>query len=346
MSGSRTEQPTPRRMREARRRGQAPISRELTGAASLAAGLAVVTASSASVAGALAHGMSSALREAVAGANEPWPALVRALALLARTAFPVAGAAAAAALAAGLIQTRGLFSLEAVRMRFERLHPGKGLARLVSGERLLAIVLDLGRMVSAFLVGWRLLLAASPSIAAAPRLEPRVLARLLPALAAKMALPLAGLLVMFGALDFALARSRHRKGLMMTREEVARERRDDEGDPRLKQERRRLHRALEAVVPVRRATCLVVNPTHVAVALHHAKGTEDAPLVVAKGMGEAAARLRAEARRAGVPVFHDVALARALFRLAEVGDEIPEELYEAAAAVLVHVHGLSAGCRS
>ena len=129
---------------------------------------------------------------------------------------------------------------------------------------------------------------------------------------------------------------------MMTREEVARERRDDEGDPRLKLERRGLHRALAAAAPLRRATCLVVNPTHVAVALHHARGAEDAPLVVAKGIGEAAARLRGEARRAGVPIVHDVTLARALFRLAEVGDEIPEELYEAAAAILVHVHGLAA----
>jgi type III secretion protein U len=161
-------------------------------------------------------------------------------------------------------------------------------------------------------------------------------------LALRVALSLAALLSAFGGLDLALARRRHRKGLMMTREEVVRERREDEGDPRLKAERRRLHRALATAVPVHRATCLVVNPTHIAVALHHAKLDENAPVVVAKGVGEAAARLRGEARRAGVPVIHDVALARALFRLAEVGDEIPEELYEAAAAVLVHVHALAA----
>lgn len=124
----------------------------------------------------------------------------------------------------------------------------------------------------------------------------------------------------------------------MSREEVARERRDDDGEPRMKLERRRLHRALAAAVPLRRATCLVVNPTHVAVALHHRDGADDAPTVIAKAMGEAAARLRAEARRTGVPVVEDVGLARALFRLAEIGDEIPEELYDAAAAILVHLH--------
>ena len=95
-----------------------------------------------------------------------------------------------------------------------------------------------------------------------------------------------------------------------------------------------------AAAPLRRATCLVVNPTHVAVALQHAPASDDAPVVLAKALGDAAAVLRREARRLGVPVVRDVALARALFRLAEVGEEIPEELYQAAAAVLVHVHQL------
>jgi type III secretion protein U len=121
---------------------------------------------------------------------------------------------------------------------------------------------------------------------------------------------------------------------------VVRERRDEEGDPRHRAERRRLQRALAGAGPVRRAACVVVNPTHVAVALEHARGSDEAPVVLAKGLGEAAARLRAEARRAGVPIVRDVALARALYRLAEVGDAIPEELYDAAAAVLVHVHAL------
>ncbi len=341
MSGSRTEQPTPRRLRETRRRGQIPVSRELTAAASLLAGMAGVAVTAGPLTRALAHDMSAALAEAVGPGSEPWPALTRALALLARAVLPICAAAALGALVVGTVQTRGLFSLAAVRFRLERLHLGNGLARLVSAERLLATALEIAKAATALLVACWLIASVAPEIAAAPRLDARAILRLLPALAARMAVPLGGLLAGFGVLELSLARRRHRKGLMMTREEVARERRDDEGDPRLKLERRRLHRALAAAVPVRHATCVVVNPTHIAVALHHAKGAEDAPVVVAKGTGEAAARLRGEARRAGVPVVHDVALARALFRLAEVGDEVPEELYEAAAAVLVHVHGLS-----
>ncbi|OFX22377.1 MAG: type III secretion protein [Anaeromyxobacter sp. RBG_16_69_14] len=342
MSGNRTEQPTPRRVREARRRGEIAVSRELSGAASLLAGLAALAATAPSTGRTLAAGVRAGLAEAVGPGAEPWPALVHALALLALAALPACGAAALGAAVAGSLQARGLFSLDAVRFRLDRLHLGKGLARLASAERLVATALGLLKAAAVLLVAWNVVADAAPAVAAAPRLDPPAVLRLTSALALRVALSLAALLSAFGGLDLALARRRHRKGLMMTREEVVRERREDEGDPRLKAERRRLHRALATAVPVHRATCLVVNPTHIAVALHHAKHDENAPVVVAKGVGEAAARLRGEARRAGVPVVHDVALARALFRLAEVGDEIPEELYEAAAAVLVHVHALAA----
>ncbi len=154
-----------------------------------------------------------------------------------------------------------------------------------------------------------------------------------------LALRLAAAFLVFGALDFALARRRHRRALRMTRDEVRREQKEDEGDPLHRAERRRRHRALLEAGPVGRATVVVVNPTHVAVALRHDRAREEAPRVVAKGTGLAAARIRSAARRSAVPIVRDVALARALHRLADVGDEIPEELYEAAAAVLAHLYG-------
>jgi type III secretion protein U len=125
----------------------------------------------------------------------------------------------------------------------------------------------------------------------------------------------------------------------MSRDEVRRELREDEGDPAHRAERRRAHRAILDAGPVARATVVVVNPTRIAVALRHDRGGGEAPRVVAKGTGRAAARIRSAARRAGVPVVRDVPLARALHRLADLGDEIPAELYDAAAAILVHLHG-------
>jgi type III secretion protein U len=151
------------------------------------------------------------------------------------------------------------------------------------------------------------------------------------------------LLLAFGALDLLLVRRRFRGLLMMTPDEVERERREEEGDPRHKAERRRQHRALASAGPVSRAAVVVVNPTRLAVALGHRPEADEAPVVLAKGTGDDAARIRALARRAGVPIVRDVALARALYQLAEVGEEIPAELYQAAAVVLARVYGLAEG---
>lgn len=345
MSAGRTEAPTPRRLREARRRGEIACSRELTSAAALVGGVVACAIGGPAMARALAAGLRSSLAAASTAADQPelgrvaWPALAAAATLLARTALLPCSAAALAAAAAGALQARGLFAPGAVAFRLDRLAPGKGLARLLSGERWGGAALALPRAALTLGVGWLVTRRDLPALVQAPRLEPAALLRLLAPGAVRLALPLGLLLVAAGALDLAWAARRHRRALMMTRGERLREQRDEQGDPRLGAERRRLHRALAEVEPLRRATCLVVNPTHLAVALRHARGSEDPPVVLAKAAGPSAARLRREARLAGVPVVRDVALARALFRLAEVGDAIPVELYDAAAAVLVHVHG-------
>jgi type III secretion protein U len=261
--------------------------------------------------------------------------------VLAACAAPVLLAATAGAVAAGLLQTRGLFAAGALAPRAERLDPAKNLANLFSAAQVTTVLVGLSKALAALAVGATALPGAARALAELPRLPAEALLPVLPRLLAPLLLRLLPLLAMFAAADLLLARARHRRALRMTRAEVEREHREDEGDPRHKAERRRQHRALLEIVPVARATCIVVNPTHVAVALFHDPGGEAAPLVVAKGAGAEASAIRSAARRAGVPIVRDVALARALWRLAGLGEEIPEELYEAAAAVLVHVHGLA-----
>ena len=337
---SRSEPATPRRRREARLRGEVATSPDLTGAAALCAGLAALAATGEAAARTLAVGLRHGLAVAADGTVPPWTAVLRCLYLIARSAGPPCTAAALGAAIAGGLQTGGLFSLAAVRPRAERLDPARGLRRLASVRR--AADVGLAAMKAAFLAwaGWELLRRAAPLVSTSPALAARGLLPALAGFALHTAFALCAVLALFGALDLAMARGHHERALRMTRDEVLRERRDEEGDPRHRGERRRLHRAIASADPVRLATCVVVNPSHVAVALRHDRGSDDPPVVLAKGRGPLAARLRAEARRAGVPMVRDVALARALDRLAEVGEAIPEELYQAAAAVLVHVHAM------
>jgi type III secretion protein U len=338
MSGARTEQPTPRRLREARRRGEVARSLDLSAAAALAGGVGGLALFGRELARALAQAIQGAVTAAAAPPLDPASELSRALGLVLRLSLPVAACAlAAGALAAALQGGPGLFP-DALRPRLERLDPVRGLRRLASAAQLGRAALALAKgavLVTIAAAWWR---GAARDLAAMPRATPAAALAAGVALLGPLALRLAAALAAIGILDLALERRRVRRGLMMTRDEVRREQREDEGDPERKADRRRLHRGLVDAGPVERATVVVVNPSHVAVALRHERGGEGAPRVVAKGTGRAAARIRSAARRAGVPIVRDVALARALHRLAEVGDEIPEELFDAAAALLAHLY--------
>jgi type III secretion protein U len=338
MSAGRTEEPSPRRLREARRRGQVAASRELTAAAALAGGLGALAWWGERMAALLAADLRAALARAVLRPPAPAAALREAASDLLRLALPHCAGALAGAALVGALQASFLFSTEALRPRLGRIDLFRGIARLVTPSQLAAMGLGIAKGGTLLCISAIWLRDAAPALAGLARLDAAGLwraSRLLAALTAR----LAATLVLFGLADLVLARRRHRRSLRMTRDELRQEQKDDEGDPSRRAERRRMHRGLLEAGPLARATVLVVNPTHLAVALHHDRRAPDPPRVVAKGAGQAAARLRTAARRAGVPVVPDVPLARALHRLAEVGDEIPEELFEAAAAVLAHLYG-------
>lgn len=340
MSGNRTEQPTPKRLREARRRGEIAQSRELTGAAALAGGLLALAATGGSSARELASLLHAQVVAAASGYGDPAAVLHAGLVAVGRLSLAPAATALAVAGLAGALQTGFAFAPGALAPRADRVNPLQGLRRLLSPSSLLAVLLGLVKAAVLVAITARWLGEAAPALAGLGRLDARALWSALPSIGSLTA-RLAAAHALLALTDLALARFRHRRSLRMTHDEVRREHKEEEGDPAHRAERRRLHRALVEAGPVARATVVVVNPTHVAVALRHDRGGETAPRVVAKGTGLAAMRIRSAARRAGVPIVRDVPLARALHRLAEVGDEIPEELYEAAAAVLAHLYGLT-----
>jgi type III secretion protein U len=335
MSGDRTEEPTPRRLRQARERGQVPRSRLFTGSLVLAGGSAGAAFGLGEASDQL-RGWTAALL--ARGATVP-AALHQALSLLVLASAPALGGAVLGAVVAGLATSGWAPSGAAVLPRLERLDPIAGLKRLFTWRT----AAELGRSVAvaALLAGalaagaWELLRSALrlPVLAApgaglvllrpeALRLWSRVLL----------------LAAAIGLVDLLLARRRHRRSLRMSRDEVRREHREQEGDPRHRAHRRAAHRQLlnaGRARGVRAASVVVVNPVHVAVALRWVPEECDAPYLVARGRGEDARAIRAEALRVGIPVVRDVALARGLVQY-DVGEEVPEELYRAAAVVLQH----------
>ncbi|MBI5488896.1 MAG: EscU/YscU/HrcU family type III secretion system export apparatus switch protein [Deltaproteobacteria bacterium] len=335
---ARTEEPTPRRLREARRKGQVARSRDLTAAVSL---WLVLGALALAVAPAVPL-LVQATRHVLAGAGfahdtgrEAWVVAWAGLAL--RLAAPVLLAAALAALAAGVVQVGGLFALEAVRPKLDRLDPAAGARRVLGArgwfEALKSVVKFVVVVAASTLASW----SSLADVVRAARTGGAVLAGAVVGALLHLGLVAAGLLLLLGALDLLVQRRRLRKDLRMTREEVKREHKEEEGEPALKAERMRLHREVLAhrmVMDVPRATCVIVNPTHLAVALRYDGEDEDgAPIVLAKGEGDVARRIVAAARAAGVPVLRNAPVARTLLAC-ELGAAIPERLYEAVAEVL------------
>jgi type III secretion protein U len=330
MSGK-TEKPSPKRLREARRKGQLPRSRLLSSSAVTLGGLLGFTAFAPAGFERLKEWATRLLLE-----PEATGAWEQGLWMLARLSGPALGGALAASLVVS-VATAGLaLNLEHLKPKLERISPAAGLKRIFSVRSLVEAAKALLVVAVVAVVVWKEVEDVGPDALRAAWLEGaaglvHLMGRLAP-----LALRLAWVLLLLGVADYALARSRHLRELMMTREEVKREYKESEGDPQHKAQRKALHRQLTQGGPARgvqKATAMIVNPTHIAVALRYERQECEAPYLVAKGREADAVALRREARRLGIPVVRDLPLARSLIHY-DVGEQIPEELYQAAAVVL------------
>lgn len=330
-----TEQPTPRRLLQARQRGQVAHSRELSAAIGL---LAVVALVSWGAPAALARLLSLFRATFSASLKAPPGAAIlsSALDLASTVALLPLGLALVSAVLVGALQTRGLWAWQAVAPDAARLSPAAGLGRVFSPRTLVEVgkgLLKLVVVAALTLSGLAAPLRQLPALVGAP--PARVLAAL-GVWARALGLRVAFALLALALLDALLVARRHRRSLMMTRDEVKREFKETEGDPQHKAERQRLHRQLaeqRMLDDVRKAAFVVVNPEHIAVAVRYDRDADEAPVVVAKGERLLAEQIKQAARDAGVPVYRDVSLARALNGVTE-GGEIPEALYQAVAEIL------------
>lgn len=260
---------------------------------------------------------------------------------------PFLVAVAAVATLAGVVQTRGVWAPGRLAPDASRWNPATGLRRLVSREGTFTVLRSL--LVALLVAGvagfiLRRDLPNLASLAERPGRAPGLLRAALVGLLRAVA----GVGLVAGIISAVVTLAQRRRRLRMTKDEVRREHRETEGDPQTKAARARAHQEVMVAMDlarVRTATVVVINPTHKACALRYAEDGDDAtlaPVVVAVGEGDLAARIVAEARAWGVPVVRDVPLARALAELA-VDDAIPEALYEAVAEVLRELRREEAG---
>jgi flagellar biosynthetic protein FlhB len=336
--GEKTEEPTPKRLREARKRGEVAMSRDLVGAGIYL----VIFATLSFTAGTWVTRLVVYFQQVFQVAHRPGGMAAHggwALQALRDATLAPLVAAMVMAIALGFLQTGGLFSFEALKMDPQRLMPS--LKKVFNVGALMEVVKGFVKITLAAAVAW---LAVKPLLGAFVNLtgaSPRSILVVLGYATEKLGKQVALVVVVIGAADLLWQRHQYRKKMMMTREEVKREYKESEGDPQHKHERQRLHKELieqRMVNSVRKADFVVVNPDHIAVAIQYDKDGNAAPIVLAKGERLLAEKIKEVAREAGVPIFRDVSLARAL-RDVEEGDEIPEALYEAVAEILRVIYG-------
>jgi flagellar biosynthetic protein FlhB len=334
-AGDRTEAATPRRLEKAREQGQVALSREAAGWAAL--GLATLAAFLVlpAVGPEMLRAFRGALEQSHAlGLEEAAPPLLRLFLLM---VVPVAGAAALGAIAATLGQSRGLVSATPLAPSLAKISPWAGLKRLLGAEAAAEMLRSLLKLLLVGAALWHALADLSPL---RDSLHHPPAAMLHAAGDVSLRLMVAAL-VAFAAvalLDVMWVRFRHARMLRMSRQDLREEAKESEGDPTLRARRRQLREKVgrqRMLAAVPKAAVVITNPTHYAVALSY-EGGEAAPQVVAKGMDAVAARIRAAAEAAGVPLVSNPPLARALHRL-EVGDEIPAEHYQAVAEIIAFV---------
>ena len=329
-----TETPSGKRLRQAWDEGRIPLGRDAVAVAGVAGAVGALVV----LGGPMRTGLVRAVRQAVGALDvTPFSTLPHLVAI------PV-GAAAAAGTLVTLAQTRGGTWLHLAFPDLARVVRGGRIASAFSRRALLDLALAAAKVLA---LGWAAWTSVRADFLTLPGLlgatAPDQLSRMLSICLHAGSRMLLVAVLLAGA-DVAVTRRRFMKSMRVSRQDARREAREEEGDPLMRGKRKSRHRELSrgrARVEVPRADALLVNPTHVAIALRYRRDEGRAPRVTAKGKGALAEYMRQLARESAIPIVQDIPLARLLYRKVKVGREVPASTYKAVAAVLAFVYRLT-----
>jgi len=347
----RTEAPTPRRREEAREQGQVARSADLTAAALLLGfllllnwfGGGLIRALQGLVAEVLSPKSFSELQVSSVG-----PLMLRYVSLVGGALVPLLVGGMVIAIAVNLLQVGFIVSGKRLQPRPGLLNPLHGLAQIFKADSLAHLITNLLKLLLVAAVAWSAVKGRALEIVGVQQLDYLQAFGLGASIVYSVGLRIAVVLLVLAVLDYGYQKFRAEQQLRMTKQEIKEEMRRMEGDPKIKQRRRQialqmLAKRLKKDVPT--ADVVVTNPTEFAIALKYDAATMHAPRVVAKGQGHIAARIRQIAIEHGIPIIERKPLAQALYKLVEVGQEIPEQFYTAVAEILAYVYELTGKVR-
>ena len=345
-AADKTEQPTPKRLEEARSKGQVPQSQELMSVVTLLVLVSMIALFSANIMQWMQAEVKEGMSCQVGFFSDPKAFLGfvhRKVIDLGLLISPILAVLFIGSTAAGIAVGGFNFAPSAVRLKFSQINPMKGFARLVNARSIVRLLLSIIKLFLVSFIVWlylrsRLDLFAKLRWAWSGQMLVSI-AEIILGLVIRVGLAL----LVVGIADTLYQKWKYKQELMMTKQEVKQERKDTEGSPEVKGRIRRIQFGLAAkrmLKEVPKADVVLVNPTHVAVALRYEGKTMDAPVMVAKGADHLAEKIKEIARAYGVPVVRRPELARTLYSTVEPGNPIPEDLYMAVAEVLAMIYRL------
>ena len=344
--GERTEKATGKRREQARGKGQVARSQEVTSTLLLLVGSAVLVAGSGHLAEVLGRNAGYLFRQAHVLAPSDSSALgelaAANLEVMLAALAPLLGAVLIAGVGGNVLQIGFRVTPEALTFKADKLNPVTGMKKFFQPNAFFELAKNLLKISAIGLLAWAVISRLVPSLTATPLLPlPEVVAT-----GKSGFIKLYGVLLLFmavlGVVDWFWQRHRHEKNIRMTKYEVRKELKDIEGDPQIKARIRGLQFEMarkRMLTDVPAADVVVTNPTHFAVALKYEPG-QNAPVVIAKGQDHLAQTIKRIARDARVPVLENKPLARSLHSQVEVGETVPESLFQAVAEVLAYVYRL------
>lgn len=342
-----TEQPTGKRLDDSREKGQVAKSQELNSLVIFSTGLIVVYIFKVNLGdnlGNLAKYIFSSAAHLNITTNILSYYATKALGFYFVTLTPVFVALILIALIAGYGQAGFKITPKAMAPKFSKMNPLKGIkSKFFSSQPFIEILKSLIKVI---IIGSFTYMVLKDSISDAMDLVNYSIGQTVNFMmetSFDLLWKISLVYAVIAAADFAYQKYKHKKDLMMTKQEVKEEHKQQEGDPHVKGQIKGKQLAMarsRMMHEVPKADVVITNPTHFAVALRYAVGKDNAPKVIAKGADRTAQKIKEIAKEHNIPLHEDVFLARALFKACEVGDEIPDKLFKAVAQVLAYIYQL------
>lgn len=341
-----TEEATPKKKQDARKKGQIAKSKDISLALSMIVCLLIIVSLSSFIVSNLKDGVIYFMQEAGSfdiTSDSLKKLNVIALSRLATAILPIAIPIMIAGVVANIMQTGFLLTGEPLKPSFSKLNPISGFKNMFSKKSAAGLVKNLIMVSIVIFLGYSYLKDNFQSILQISNIYLPSLGIEVKSLIVGIFSKVAILMVILAAGDYFMQFKFHEKDLRMSKQEIKEEYKQMEGDPQIKSKIKQKQREMSQkrmMQAVGDATVVVTNPTHIAVAIKYVDGETDAPIVVAKGADNLALKIKEKAKELDIPIIEDKPLARLIFSEVEVDDKIPQDLYQAVAEILAMVFKL------